>query len=165
MIDIDFDDLGNAKSAAEGAFLGVHKYQQFRSADKRKPEANIQLASSAEHEKDWLLGKSLAKNQNWARVLAETSANNMTPTIFVENVQKLMSKKVDVVAHDKNWAVAEKMGSFLSVAAGSIEPPVFLELTYKGDDQATQPICLVGKGITFDSGGISIKPSAKMVFD
>lgn len=66
------------------------------------------------------------------------------------------------MAHDKKWAEEQKMGSFLSVAQGSAQPPIFLELTYNGDSSKSQPIALVGKGITFDSGGISIKSAAKM---
>lgn len=55
------------------------------------------------------------------------------------------------------------MGSFLSVAKGSDEPPVFLEIHYRGSSNASDaPLVFVGKGITFDSGGISIKPSANM---
>lgn len=161
--DIHIEDLGRAGSAAEGAYLGVYKYQKFRAAEKRKLEANISFVNGAENEKQWLLGKSLAVNQNWARCLAETAANHMTPTKFVENVREHISKKVEILAHNKDWAIAQKMGSYLSVAAGSSEPPIFLELTYKGDTQCRQPMCLVGKGITFDSGGISIKPASKMV--
>lgn len=161
--DIHVEDLGAAGCAAEGAHLGVYKYQQFRAAENRKPEAKISFANGAENEKQWLLGKSLAANQNWARRLAETAANQMTPTIFVKNIREHMSKKVEIAAHNKDWAIAQKMGSFLSVAAGSSEPPIFLELTYKNGSQTNEPICLVGKGITFDSGGISIKPPTKMV--
>ena len=56
------------------------------------------------------------------------------------------------------------MGSFLSVSNGSVENPVFLEMTYNncGSADSDSPIVLVGKGVTFDTGGISIKPSAKM---
>ena len=53
------------------------------------------------------------------------------------------------------------MGSFLSVSAGSTEPPKFLELSYKGGNE-DNPFVLVGKGVTFDTGGISIKPSKNM---
>lgn len=68
-----------------------------------------------------------------------------------------------MVAHDKAWAEKKGMGSYLSVAQGSAQPPVFIEVTYNGSsNEDDQPICLVGKGITFDSGGISIKPSAAM---
>lgn len=65
--------------------------------------------------------------------------------------------------HDAEWAQKEKMGLFLSVTQGSSEPPKFLEITYTGDSSSPQDvIALVGKGITFDSGGISLKGSSKM---
>lgn len=158
------DDLGSAKSAAEGAYLASYVYQQFRAADKQKTIPNLQLLPSSKAKDEWNLGKTLATNQNWARTLANTPANHMTPTIFAENVAKNISKKVQVVAHDRKWAEEQKMGSFLSVNQGSskAEPPIFLELTYNGDPSGSAPVALVGKGITFDSGGISIKPAAKM---
>lgn len=160
--DIEVEDFGFASNAAEGAYLSTYKYQQFRETEKRKPEANLKLASGAKNNTDWEYGKTLAENQNWARFLAETAANQMTPTIFAKNVKEKISKSVEVIIHDKEWAMKQKMGSYLSVANGSEEPPIFLELTYKGKQHSSEPICLVGKGITFDSGGISIKPSAKM---
>lgn len=94
----------------------------------------------------------------------DTPANLMTPTIFAQQVsERCSSLGVKVEAHDVAWATDKKMGSFLSVGRGSQEPSVFLELTYNGtgsDD--TKPVCLIGKGITFDSGGISLKPGSKM---
>lgn len=156
------EDLGSVQSAAEGAFLSAYKYQQFRAADKAKPIPKVQLAPGVADQNAWNLGKSLAENQNWARTLSNTAANHMTPTKFADNVRQNMSKKVKVEAHDKQWALSQKMGSFLSVASGSAEPPIFLELTYNGGDSQSAPICLVGKGITFDSGGISLKPSLNM---
>ena len=63
----------------------------------------------------------------------------------------------------KSWIEEQEMGSFLSVAKGSEEPPVFLEIHYKGSPNASEPpLVFVGKGITFDSGGISIKAAANM---
>lgn len=92
----------------------------------------------------------------------ETPANHMTPTIFADTVkQRLGAANVEVVVHDEAWAKEKKMGSFLSVTNGSNEPARFLELTYRGS-QDEQCVALVGKGITFDSGGISLKPSANM---
>lgn len=155
--------MDDAQSAAEGAELGVYKFQSYRSSDKRKPEAKVSLAAEAIGQNEWNVGSSLAQSQNWARLLAETPANYMTPTIFAENVQQRLGDRIQVVAHDRAWSEKQKMGSYLSVANGSNEPPVFLELTYAGNpDKSAQYVCLVGKGITFDSGGISLKPSANM---
>lgn len=164
VVDIEVEDLECAQSAAEGANLSIHRFQEYRSTEKRKPEGKVRLADGANDKVGWNLGSSLAKSQNWARVLAETPANLMTPTIFAQNVTKHLSDRVKIEAHGYDWCVQEKMGSFLSVARGSEEPPVFLELTYNGNpNKVDDPyVCLVGKGITFDSGGISLKPSANM---
>jgi len=81
----------------------------------------------------------------------------MTPTIFCEYAQKQFEgvSNVTMEAHDLAWAESKKMGSFISVSRGSDEPLRFLELHYKGaKDENEKPIALVGKGITFDSGGI-----------
>lgn len=152
-----------SQSAAEGAVLGLYKFQAYKTTNKRTPDASIKLAEGATGQKEFEFGKSLAESQNWARTLMNTPANLMTPRIFAEEVTKRLSGRAEVVAHDKQWAESQKMGSFLSVTQGSNQPPVFLEITYNGaSDANAQPICLVGKGITFDSGGISLKPSAQM---
>lgn len=105
------------------------------------------------------MGQIKAEAQNWARKLSDTPANLMTPTIFSEEVSKtLKSVGVSVEIHDKAWAEKKGMGSFLSVSRGSCEEPKFLEISYKGGSDP--PIVFVGKGVTFDSGGISIKVSS-----
>lgn len=157
------EDLNCAQSAAEGAVLGVFKYQGQKSQSKRSPTATVALADGANGANDWNTGFVLANTQNWSRTLMDTPANLMTPTIFAQNVkEKLNSLKVNVDAHNREWAEQQGMGSYLSVARGSAEPPIFLEITYNGGSSDQKPICLIGKGITFDSGGISLKPSSKM---
>lgn len=182
---IDVEDLECAKSAAEGAALGVFTYQGQKSEDKKSPTATVGLAAGAIGTSEWARGLVLANAQNWARTyvtfcksieiifymfffliyfsLMDTPANLMTPTIFAENVaSKCQPLGVKVTPHDEKWAREKRMGSYLSVTRGSQEPPVFLELTYNGASSDQQPICLIGKGITFDSGGISLKPGSKM---
>lgn len=161
--DIEVEDFGDAKTAAEGAVLGTWKYQALKCKDKQSTQASVKLAEGANGQSDWKTGDILARSQNWVRYLMDSPANYMTPTIFAEKVkEKVTPFNVQVVAHNQAWAEAKKMGSFLSVSRGSDEPPVFLEVTYNGRGDNSEPICLVGKGITFDTGGISIKPSAKM---
>ena len=72
------------------------------------------------------------------------------------------SSDVVVEVRDRAWAKEQGMGAFLAVAQGSEEKPLFLEITYNNQPEQEKPIVIVGKGITFDSGGISIKPSANM---
>jgi aminopeptidase len=112
----------------------------------------------------WETGKVYAEAQNWSRELEETPANLLTPTIFCKVVtDKLKSlNNVSFQAHDEAWARAKGMGSFLSVTQGTDEPAKMLEIHYKGAAPNAPTIGLVGKGITFDSGGISLKPGANM---
>ncbi|MHB8462484.1 MAG: leucyl aminopeptidase [Vulcanimicrobiaceae bacterium] len=108
-------------------------------------------------------GHALGTAINLARRLANTPANDMTPTHLGKEalaVGKATGVQVDV--HDAAWAEKHKMGSFLSVAQGSVQPPAFIVMTYKGDPSSKELLALVGKGITFDTGGISIKPAAGM---
>lgn len=157
------EDLNCAQSAAEGSVLGVFKYQGQKSQSKRSPTASVSLADGANGTNEWNTGFILANTQNWSRTLMDTPANLMTPTIFAQNVkEKLTPLGVTVDAHNREWAEQQGMGSYLSVSRGSAEPPIFLELTYNGAAGDQKPICFVGKGITFDSGGISLKPASKM---
>ncbi|KAH9374962.1 hypothetical protein HPB48_012313 [Haemaphysalis longicornis] len=96
--------------------------------------------------------------QNLARRLSEMPANLMTPTRFAQEVAVVLEKRgVKVIARDRKWIEEQKMGAFLSVTRGSEEPP-------DGPEQGVEggPLVLVGKGVTFDSGGISLKPSSNM---
>lgn len=124
------------------------------------------LFSASGDQEAWQKGVLFASGQNLARQLMETPANEMTPTRFAEMIKKNLrdaSNKTDIHIRPKSWIEEQGMGSFLSVAKGSDEPPVFLEIHYRGSPNASEPpVVFVGKGITFDSGGISIKPSANM---
>ncbi len=110
----------------------------------------------------------VAESQNFARVLVNEPGNKLTPTILGQRAAAMASThglKSEVYSTEKLHEL--KMGAFWSVSQGSEEPPALIVLTYEPDgyDAATYdgPVLgLVGKGITFDTGGISIKPSEKM---
>lgn len=117
-------------------------------------------------------GGALAHGMSLARTLGNLPGNICTPTYLGEQAKTLgkQFKSLSVKVLDRKQIEALKMGSFLSVARGSVEQPRFIVLHYKGKPVAAKhgakapagPIVLVGKGITFDSGGISIKPAATM---
>lgn len=155
------DDLGNATAAAEGALLANFKFQQYKAKKVEFP--SIHAAAGTESD-EWKKGVVYGNAQNFCKTLMDTPANHLTPTVFCDLVKEKFTglPNVELVAHDEAWARKEKMGLFLSVSAGSSEPPKFLEITYNGDPSSKKPIALVGKGITFDSGGISLKPGSKM---
>jgi len=96
-----------------------------------------------------------ATAQNISRRLMETPANLMTPIIFADNaVNILRPLGVTVEVHDKMWAQKQGMGSFLCVAQGSAQPPVFLELTYKGKEDKSFPIVFVGEYAKYQSSDL-----------
>ncbi|RHZ63720.1 hypothetical protein Glove_328g18 [Diversispora epigaea] len=166
---IGVDVMTHEHGAAEGATLGLYSFDTLKSEKNRKSPVNIEpigvsSKTKSSEELSWDTGLIYATAQNNARELAETPANLMTPTHFVSKVRSFLqdNSNVEVIVHDKEWVIEKGMNSFLSVAKGSNEPLKFLEIHYTGDEEGKKPLALVGKGITFDSGGISLKPSSKM---
>jgi aminopeptidase len=154
------DDLGNATAAAEGALLSNFKFQPYKAKKVEFPD----IFAAGEESEAWKKGVVYGNAQNFCKTLMDTPANYMTPTIFCDTVKAKYEglSNVELQIHDEAWAKKEKMNLYLSVSAGSSEPPKFLEITYNGNPSSKKPIALVGKGITFDSGGISLKPGSKM---
>jgi leucyl aminopeptidase len=100
---------------------------------------------------------------NFCRVLGDTPGNLMTPTILSQEATKAAKgTKVKVTVWEKARIKKEGFGGLLGVSLGSSQDPRFIIMEYKGAGATKKPIALVGKGLTFDSGGISIKPSQSM---
>ena len=107
-------------------------------------------------------GTAIGEATNAARRLANEPANRMTPTHIAEAAKELAKEagvRIEVLDADRCRALG--MGSFLSVAQGSHQPPKFIVIEHRGGKN-TKPVVLVGKGVTFDTGGISIKPAPEM---
>ncbi|RUS84194.1 hypothetical protein EGW08_008034 [Elysia chlorotica] len=167
--EVEVETCGDAQAAAEASFLSLHSFDEFRAEKDRTPSVKVTLFSEEIEQgsqvvEKWAKGEILAAGQNFARYLMESPANKMTPTIFSEKVGENLSQlpNCKVYIRDQSWARSMNMGSFLSVAKGSEEEPKFLEIDYEGGKSDEAPVIFVGKGVTFDSGGISIKPSANM---
>ena len=108
-------------------------------------------------------GQGVAAGVTLARECANRPGNHCTPTYLAEQARKLGKShgfKVEVL--ERKDCEKLGMGSFLAVSQGSYEPPKFIVLRYDGAPKSEPPVVLVGKGITFDTGGISIKPAADM---
>lgn len=159
--------FGDAQGLAEGAVLAQWSFDELKQAASRGAICPVTLvATDKAQEADWARGLALADAQNAARRLAETPANLMTPTIFAERVQTLFADvpKVTIHVRDPEWIASKGMGSFESVGRGSSQPQRLVEVHYAGNPAGwdAPKVGLVGKGVTFDSGGISIKPADGM---
>lgn len=105
----------------------------------------------------------LSECQNFARWLGDNPGNYMTPTMLAdEAIKAAKGTKLKVTAWNLARLKKERFGGLLAVAQGSAEEPRFIIMEYNGGTKSQKPICFVGKGLTFDSGGISIKPGAAM---
>lgn len=168
--DVVIDASLDPHAAAVAAHLALYKFTLKTSPPSRfdpnlEPIPEKFEFSPLEKSQEWDRGVLYAQAQNLSRTLAELPANLMTPTKFCERVIDEFDglENVDIIVRDEVWAAEKNMNVFLSVTQGTNEPAKFLEIHYKGAaDKNAQPIAFVGKGITFDSGGISLKPSAGM---
>lgn len=157
-----------ASFVAEGAVTGAFDTTIYQEKPDRriatKSVAVLSAGFDAEQlERGIARGTALGEAVNLARRLAITPANDMTPTRMAEEATAMAQRaglEIDVLDEDR--ARREGMGSFLSVAAGSAQPPKFIVMRYNGDPGNKELLALVGKGITFDTGGISIKPAERM---
>ena len=158
------------RRCTETIFHSLYTFDQLKSTKTKKlslrkiilhVENKTELNSSG---KSLTEAKAIASGTNLARDLGNLPGNICTPT-YLANAAKKIAKdhkkfKVDVLNEPQIKKL--KMGSFLSVAKGSREPAKLIVMEYRGLTTKDKPHVLVGKGITFDAGGISIKPSAKM---
>lgn len=108
-------------------------------------------------------GLIIAEGINLVRKLGDMPANEMTPTYFLNEAKKITKdQKLKITVLDEAQAKKKGMGAFVGVAQGSDEPSYMIALEYLGNPKSKDKWGIVGKGITFDTGGISIKPSSKM---
>jgi leucyl aminopeptidase len=158
----------SASFIAEGAIAGTFDTTMYQAKPEKssKVDTIIILAGDLDVKKleaGAARGTILGEAVNFARRLALTPANDMTPTILAKEAKKAAkSVEIEFDVLDKEQAEKEGMGSYLSVAQGSAQPPKFIVMTYNGDPGSKDILALVGKGITFDTGGISLKPPERM---
>ena len=107
--------------------------------------------------------RAVARVARLVRDLGNTPSNDMLPRNFADRVRKeAKTRGVKVTVLDKKAIRRERMGGLLAVNRGAVEEPRVVVLEYRGGRKGEAPVALVGKGVTFDSGGISIKPADKM---
>lgn len=143
-----------------------HKSKKDDSKDKKQSLQTWIVAHTSvkDYSQNATEGRSLVAGVELSRDLANSPGNVCTPTYLADNAKKLAksSKKVSLDVLEEKDMEKLGMGSFLSVSKGSDQPGKMIVLNYKGGKDGDKPVVLVGKGITFDTGGISLKPGPKM---
>jgi len=157
------------RAAVEGALVGDFDPDTYRSERKDLSVQSFTLAAAASFDRGALEaafaeGVIVGESQNFTRVLVNEPGNKLTPTILGQRAAEMASEVGlgwDVYSTETLHEL--KMGAFWSVSQGSEEPPALIVLRYEPEGVTTGPVLgLVGKGITFDSGGISLKPGDNM---
>ena len=160
---------GAAQAITEGALLGVYSFRRHITKEPEYSEIKQLSIVDADATKLPSLeqgrhrGRILAQATNLARDMVNEPANYMTPSNMAEMATKLTETyglELSVLEREQMQELG--MGALLGVAQGSRQPPKFIVLHYKAGDSKELDVALIGKGITFDSGGISIKPSEGM---
>jgi leucyl aminopeptidase len=162
-----------AKAIVEGAFVGNFDPDYYKSDRKDQKIESVTVVARGDQGKLQRAieeARIIGESQNFTRDLVNEPSNRMTPNVMAERARKMaqeMGLKCEVFGADKIKEM--KMGAFWSVAQGSDEPPALIVLKYEPAGAPEKPVIgLVGKGITFDTGGISIKPAdgmEKMKYD
>ncbi len=158
-----------AQQATYVAAEMLYIFDQFKSEKKSRPKLEkISFgvdndATAREGKLGIAQGKAMADGAALTRDLANLPANICTPSYIAEQAKKLAHKyKLGLDVLDRKQMQALGMNTLLSVAAGSDEPPKLIVLRYMGGKAKAKPVILVGKGVTFDTGGISLKPGEGM---
>lgn len=157
----------SAEAIVEGALLGLYSFTKYRKPEYEDIEEMLIVVR--EKEKVPILeaaigkGKVVAEATTLARNMVNEPANYMTPSQMAEAAKEIASKyNLEFKVFDREDMEAMGMGALLGVAKGSNQPPKLITLSYKGDKHSEKTLGFLGKGITFDSGGISIKASEGM---
>jgi leucyl aminopeptidase len=169
VLDLTGSNLASQEAAAVllGARLRAWRHDVYRTTltdEQKRSLAEIKVAGAPDgSEAAWEVESAVAEGVELTRELVTEPANVIYPASFVERVRKaLKGTGVEIKVLDRDEMKALGMGALLGVAQGSAHEPRLLAMVWNGGEKAARPTAFVGKGVTFDSGGISIKPAAGM---
>jgi leucyl aminopeptidase len=165
----DLDSEAAAQALAEGAALAAYRFTKYKATPKACRLESLTVVAGANGDTDAAgaergleHGARLAAAVNLARDLVNEPAGALTPQRLADVAAEIAEREgLSLSVLDESALVAERLGGLLGVAAGSTQPPRLIELVYEPPD-ARATVALVGKGITFDSGGLSIKTAEGM---
>ncbi|MDY6911946.1 MAG: leucyl aminopeptidase, partial [Chloroflexota bacterium] len=158
-----------AQAITEGSHLGLYSFREHLTKPAGKKDIReLLIVEQAPRKQAQLkaavkIGNVIAEASILARDMVNQPSNFMTPTDMAQKAREVADKcelGIEVLERDAMQELG--MGALLGVAQGSQQPPKLIILTYKGNEASDKTLGIIGKGLTFDSGGISLKPSAKM---
>jgi len=159
------------EAVAVGLIAGSWEYTELKSqppeAERKKPleRATILTSNTDDSRRGLANGQAIGQGQSLARRLAMMPGNVCTPDLLAETAREIGQRHgMEVTVLGRAEMEAEGMGSFLAVAQGTPQEPKLVVLKYNGGPSGQKPVMLIGKGLCFDSGGISIKPAQGMEF-
>jgi leucyl aminopeptidase len=163
--------VANIKALVEGALLGAYSFEKYKSKKNENQIEKIIIAAEEYSDKKFSIQKAkesiaqaeiVAKAVNFTRDLINTPPNEITPKKLAKISKEIAEeKKLECIIMDEKDLKKEGMNAFLSVAKASDNPPRLIHLIYK-PKKGTGKVAIVGKGLTYDSGGLSLKPSDYM---
>ncbi len=157
-----------SQAMAEGALLGSYTFDQYKKEKNNKAVEELRVLepdrrNQAEVQEGLSAGEIFAAATCYARDLVNEPANHVTPTYLAKMATEIAKEgKLKLRVYDREECRKMGMGAYLGVAQGSQEPPKFIHLTYAPRRRARKKIAIIGKGITFDSGGLDLKPADAM---
>ena len=154
-----------AAGLAQGAMLRAYDFDAYRTKkkdEKKKVAITLVSSSDAALRKAWKEARAVADGVMFARDLVNEPANILGPVEFARKAAGLKKLGCTVTVLDEKKLKTEKMGALLGVAQGSVRPARVAIIEWKGGKVKEKPVAFVGKGVVFDTGGISIKPAAGM---
>jgi len=157
------------QAVSEGVLLGLYRFDKYQTKKEENERSLRSMTVMIESRRDLdeaqqavNCAAAVAAGTNFARDLGNEPGNVCTPEFLGEQAASLSHEKLQVTVMDKQAIEAAGFTALLAVNQGSAKEPRFIVLEYQGGESDTAPVALVGKGLTFDAGGISIKPAAQM---
>ena len=154
------DGEGVGRAILLGFELGLYRFDQYQTPQEDQPRHEVtQLSCTASFDEDAQEKASvLAEAVNLARTLTNEPPNICTPSRFAALAEGLACGQVDVKVLGREEIMAKGMGGVIAVSQGATEEPKFIHIHYRPTGEARGSLALIGKGLTFDSGGLSLKP-------
>jgi leucyl aminopeptidase len=165
----DLSDEVRAQAAAEGGVLAAWRFRELKAPDEKEPTTDvgsIDLVGAGDSDSlgaGCVAGAVIARGENLARTLQSRPGNVATPSHLAEEAERVSrATGLDVTIFDEAHLAEEGMHAILAVSQGSEEEARLIVMEYRGGAKGEAPLILVGKGLSFDAGGISLKPPAGM---